>query len=121
MCRMKLEKYNGALDDASVAYDLLRSAPEPIPPRHRALLEKALSLKAAAYYKLRRWQEAKEAYVALLNWFPGSSEGAKGVSACDARLHEARTGDYDLVALLRTCQADERIRLDVAKLVLGSQ
>lgn len=110
ICRIKLEKYNSALDDATSALELLNSGTAPA-----ALLEKALSLKAAAAYKLRRWQDAKDAYMALSKHCPGSKEAAKGLLACDARLGEASTGDYDLAAILRISQEDCRIRLDVAK------
>jgi hypothetical protein len=77
----------------------------------KAILEKALYRQALAFYSLRRWNDAKEAYSELFRLF-NDSKYNDNVAQVQQRIMEETTGKYDIAKLYK--QADNSPFMDVA-------
>lgn len=108
--RLALERYAGALEDATQAVDLmLASEPNLGTPEQ---LRRGLFRKAQALYAMRQWSSALSAFEELCSRFPDSLESRRGRDRAQCRLDEQKTGVYDILKLYQ--EAQKSLRLDVA-------
>ncbi|KAJ3055346.1 hypothetical protein HDU99_007580, partial [Rhizoclosmatium hyalinum] len=72
--------------------------------------------KATALYSLRRWSSAHLAFQQVITQFPNSTDAVHGLQSSFLRIHESKTGDYNLQSLFQASQ-QPRARLDVADFI----
>ena len=78
--------------------------------------EKAFFRMGRALYEMRQYSDAAECFNKCLDINSKNNNAAKEVKRCEARIHESRTGEYDIKALVEQADAGVK-RLDVGDYV----
>lgn len=108
--RLGLERYAGALDDATQAVGLMLAAEPALGTSDQ--LRRGLFRKAQALYAMRQWATALAAFEDVSSRFPDCAESRRGLERAQCRVSEQETGIYDNLKLFQ--QAKTSHRLDVA-------